>query len=94
MTAEGFPPELLAQPIPARLAHFVSKVVAHPRLQETHQAVVRAIERPTGASLILVFGPTGVGKTTLRRGIEKHVIDAALPELQRDPGRWRGSGGR
>jgi hypothetical protein len=87
MTAEGFPPELLEQPIPARLAYFVSKVVAHPRLQETHQAVVRALQRPTGASLILVFGPTGVGKTTLRRGIEKQLIDAALPELQRDPGR-------
>ncbi|GAC1437236.1 MAG: ATP-binding protein [Chloroflexota bacterium] len=87
MASESFPPALLGQPSALRLAYFVSKVVAHPRLQETHQAVVRAIAQPAGASLILVFGPTGVGKTTLRRGLEKHLITAALPDLERDPGR-------
>jgi len=87
MATDGFPPELLGQPVPARLAYFVGKVVAHPHLQEAHHAVVRAIRQPAGASLILVFGPTGVGKTTLRRGVEKHLIEAALPELGRDPGR-------
>lgn len=87
MATEGFPPELLEQPVSERLAYFLGKVVAHPHLQAAHQAVLRALQQPTGASLILVFGPTGVGKTTLRRGIEKHLIEAALPELQRDPGR-------
>lgn len=87
MTTESFPPGLLEQPSTVRLAYFVGKVVAHPRLQETHQAVVRALAQPAGASLILVFGPTGVGKTTLRRGLEKQVITAALPDLERDPGR-------
>jgi len=87
MASERFPPALLGQPSTVRLAYFVGKVVAHPRLQETHQAVVRAIAQPAGASLILVYGPTGVGKTTLRRGIEKQVITAALPEVAQDPGR-------
>jgi len=87
MATEGFPPEILGQPAPVRLAYFVGKVVAHPRLQETHHAVVRAIQQPAGASLIVVFGPTGVGKTTLRRGVEKQVIEATLPALDRDPGR-------
>jgi hypothetical protein len=87
MGAQAFPPDLLGQPITTRLAYFVGKVVVHPRLQDTHQALVRAIQQPAGAPLILVFGPTGVGKTTLRRGIEKQLIDAALPGLTQDPGR-------
>jgi len=87
MAPEGFPPELLGQPVSTRLAYFVGKVVAHPRLQETHHAVLRALQQPAGAALLIIFGPTGVGKTTLRRGVEQQVIEAALPELDRDPGR-------
>lgn len=86
-TADRFPPDLLKQPIPTRLAYFVGKVVAHPRLTEVHQQLVRAIQEPAGAALILVFGPTGVGKTTLRRRVEQQLREAALPALARDPGR-------
>ena len=86
-TAEGFPRELLAQPAAARLTYFAGKVVAHPRLKAAHQAVLRAIQQPAGASLILLVGPTGVGKTTLRRRVEQQLIAEALPELAQDPGR-------
>ena len=34
--SEGFPRELLGQPKEARLAYFLGKVVAHPRLKEVH----------------------------------------------------------
>lgn len=85
--ADGFPPELLSQPASARLAYFVGKVVAHPRLRETHEALLGAIRRSGGGSLVLVFGPTGVGKTTLRLRVEKQLIEEALPEMEKDPGR-------
>lgn len=85
-TLDRFPPELLTQPAPVRLGYFVGKVVAHPRLKETHDALLRTLQQPAGASLILVYGPTGVGKTTLRRRIEQQLIQAALPDLERDPG--------
>jgi hypothetical protein len=84
---ETFPRALLAQPTAARLAYFAGKVVAHPRLKDVHQALLHAIRQPGGASLILVFGPTGVGKTTLRLRVEQQLLEAALPELERDPGR-------
>ena len=61
-----FPQELLSQSVAARLAYFQEKVVAHPHLKEAHQRLWQAIQQPAGASLIFVFGPTGVGKTTLR----------------------------
>lgn len=86
-TSDSFPRELLSQPIVARLAYFAGKVVAHPRLKETHQALLSAIRQPAGAALILVFGPTGVGKTTLRLRIEKQLIEEALPDMEQDPGR-------
>lgn len=82
----GFPRELLSQPRKARLAYFREKIVAHPILKRTHNALIDAIRHPEDISLILVFGPTGVGKTTLRFRIEKQLIEDALPELEEDRG--------
>ena len=86
-TVDGFPRALLTQPTAARLDYFLGKVVAHPRLTDAHQAVLTALRQPTPAPLILVVGPTGVGKTTLRHGIERQLIAEALPDLATDPGR-------
>lgn len=83
---ERFPRELLEQPKEARLAYFLGKVVAHPRLKDVHLALMNAIRQPAGAMLILVMGPTGVGKTTLRLRIEKQLREEALPELEQDLG--------
>ncbi|HLE90086.1 MAG TPA: ATP-binding protein [Anaerolineales bacterium] len=81
-----FPPELLSQPPAARLAYFRDKVVAHPHLKETHQQLWQAIQQPGGASLIFVFGPTGVGKTTLRCRLEQQLWEAGQPAIEQDPG--------
>jgi len=83
----SFPRDLLAQPTDARLAYFTAKVVAHPRLTAVHRAVREALNQPDGASLILVYGPTGVGKTTLRLRLEQQLLAEALPEMQYDPDR-------
>jgi hypothetical protein len=81
-----FPPELLSQPPATRLAYFRDKVVAHPHLKETHQRLWQAIQQPSGVSLIFVFGPTGVGKTTLRCRLEQQLWEAGQPAIERDPG--------
>src|SRR3990172_11856627 len=81
-----FPPELLSQPPAARLAYFRDKVVAHPHLKETHQQLWQAIQQPGGASLIFVFGPTGVRKTTLRCRLEQQLWEAGQPAIEQDPG--------
>lgn len=82
----GFPRELLEQSIEARYNYFVKKVVKHNRLKEVRHALLHTIRYPAGASLILVYGPTGVGKTTLRKGIEKQLVKEALADPTTNPG--------
>jgi type II secretory ATPase GspE/PulE/Tfp pilus assembly ATPase PilB-like protein len=73
MAERGFPIELLKQSIHAREAYFTGFTVAHPVLTEASLKLTRAISRPVPGSLILVYGPTGSGKTTLRRRTEQRI---------------------
>ena len=86
MPKYAFPPELLEQSPEARLGYFKSFTIAHPLLREADAALKQAIQEPTGWSLIFVYGPTGVGKTTLRRRVEKHLKEAMMEALRQDPG--------
>ena len=87
MPESGFPRTLLDQAAEARMAYFRSFTMAHPRLKEADTELKQAIQDPAGWSLIFVFGPTGVGKTTLRLRIERHLKESLLPVLREDPGR-------
>jgi energy-coupling factor transporter ATP-binding protein EcfA2 len=80
----GFPPDLLSQPWSARIHHFRAYTMAHPRLVATREALLNAIHEVPANSLILVFGPTGVGKTTLRAKIEQLLAAELLPVLETD----------
>ncbi len=82
-----FPSHLLNQSISDKIAYFENYKVNHPKLKEVEDLVMRSIRKPDGASLIFVYGPTGVGKTTLRLKIEKQLIEEALPKLQEDKGK-------
>jgi energy-coupling factor transporter ATP-binding protein EcfA2 len=85
--APGFPPELLTQPWPKRLEYFKGYTMAHPRLMQAREALLSAIREAAPNSLILLLGPTGVGKTTLRTKVEQILVTEMLPELKGDPGR-------
>lgn len=82
-----FPSQLLSEPIDQRLQYFKAKIIAHPCLKEAYDQLIQTIYHPTGASLVFVFGPTGVGKTTLRHRVEQRLIEDAWPDLERNPGR-------
>jgi hypothetical protein len=86
-TSIGFPLELLKRPPAERLAHFEAYTVAHPLLKETYDALMRVIKEPAGSSLIFVYGPSGVGKTTLRLRVEHMLMQEALPTLEENRGR-------
>ncbi len=60
----SFPADLLAQPHKAHLAYVASLRVNHPLLHASLKSVLKAIRGPD-ATLVLLVGPTGVGKTML-----------------------------
>jgi replication-associated recombination protein RarA len=68
-----------------RLAYFAAKVVAHPRLVDAHRAVHDALRQPTDPSLIVLYGPTGVGMTTLRLRLEQQLTPSLEKETARVP---------
>jgi AAA domain len=82
-----FPLELLNRSIAERLAYFESFTVAHPKLREVYEVLMRTISEPAGASFIFVYGASGVGKTTLRKRVEQKLLEKALPDLEQDRGR-------
>lgn len=83
----GFPQELLTQPWSARIHYFQSYTMAHPHLVASRDALMNAIHEVSANSLILVLGPSGVGKTTLRTKIEQLLAVELLSELEKDRGR-------
>lgn len=83
----AFPRDLLQHSPQERLAYFKGYTVAHTRMEQVFAAVEQAIREPANAAYILVVGPTGVGKTTLRWGVERHLGAAMSAELAQDPGR-------
>jgi hypothetical protein len=83
----GFPRSLLTEPWSVRLAHFQRYTVAHPRLIEAKERLVAAIQNSEPNSLIFVFGPTGVGKTTLRLKAEQILTAELREQLEQDRGR-------
>ena len=61
--------------------------MAHPRLVQAKDELLSAIEASAPGSLILVIGPTGVGKSTLRRRVESALIEKMAAEMEIDAGR-------
>lgn len=86
-TEEAFSLELLQQPTIDRLDYFRHYTMAHPKLLEAAQTLTHTLEEPAGIALMFLFGPTGVGKSTLLRRITQKIVEAALPTLRQEQGR-------
>lgn len=85
---DGAPAVPEAMPsLPQRIERFRCFTMAHPRLLQAKDELVGAIEGSPPGSLILVLGPTGVGKTTLRHKVEESLTEAMRPCMDTDPGR-------
>ena len=83
----AFPAELLTRSGEERLKYFRAYTVAHPLLVEAKDRLMAAISESEPNSLVFVFGPTGVGKTTLRIKVEQVVTNELRPGLEQDRGR-------
>src|SRR5258708_22982942 len=81
-----FPRDLLSRSKQERFKYFKNKVLGHDRLLNVHDQLMRDPLYPTCDSLILVYGPTGVGKTTLRTRIEQALLKLEMEAMLKDPG--------
>lgn len=82
-----FPITLLEAAPATRLAYFAEKLVRHQRLEELQTTILHTLQAPPAPQLILLYGPTGVGKTTLCQGLQRALGTAHLPALTADRGR-------
>src|SRR5713226_9018158 len=62
----------------AKLSAFKGFAVTHPLLEDTGTALTNAIREPAGFAHVLLFGPTGVGKTTVLTHVTKELIPLLL----------------
>ncbi|WP_017302256.1 ATP-binding protein [Nodosilinea nodulosa] len=82
-----FPERLLESSIKERIDYFRNFTVAHPLLIKVADRLVAALTDPDESTVIFLFGPSGVGKTTLLlRTIEK-LIDQFMKEYEENKGR-------
>ncbi len=83
---ERFPEGLLQASVDTRKAYFFSKTINHPRLEKARLDTLALIGNDAGPDIIIVSGPTGVGKTTLARKIEESLLDAYRDRMERNKG--------
>jgi hypothetical protein len=67
------------------LRQFKDSTVLHPTLRQARDQILEMIDEPGGSVIFLVFGPTGVGKSTLIDAVTRSFVEAHLDELNDDP---------
>ena len=77
-------PAYSPQQIADRTREFRSLTIAHPRLLDARDMLTAAVHEAPPGSIMMVYGPTGVGKTTLRLKLQQLLADRTLPLMKAD----------
>lgn len=74
----------LAPPSKERVKWFSHRIVRHPRIDQVAREVCFWINTPSGNDILLVIGPTGVGKTTQQKQLENTLHGVHAEQIKRD----------
>lgn len=77
---------LAGKTVEEKIENFRGKVIQHPTLDLCLEEAKDALRIYTPGQIVLVYGPAGVGKTTLCRLLHRDIIRDAMPRLEADPG--------
>lgn len=69
-----------------QLEKFAGFVISHKHLTTAFEKSFNAVCRTTGPRVVIVTGPTGVGKSTLADRLYKRLLTAYEDEMAADPG--------
>lgn len=86
MNEKLFPIDLLEGPIDDRIRYFENYVVAHPTLITAYKELLERIDVTSDNNILLVYGPSGVGKSTLFSKIIKHIYEDNIELIHEDKG--------
>jgi hypothetical protein len=67
----------------ARLKQFKEFAILHPQLAQVDRQLTRAIEEPANFAYVLLYGPSGAGKTTALRQVERRYKELAASSTPR-----------
>lgn len=72
--APRFPEQILSSSADEKADYFEKYHISHPHLSKAIREVLEAINNPGKQSLIMVVGPSGVGKSTLFKAVVSSVV--------------------
>ena len=78
--------DLLKQPTKVKLQYFRDVIVPHRNIKQILDLLLKNAIEPDDASVYLVFGVTGVGKTRLMQEFQKRLVKHFMDELIENPG--------
>lgn len=83
---DKFPEALLHMSNDDRLGYFKEQLFAHPKLQNALDKAYSLVTGQAGPDILIVTGPSGVGKTTLLKRLEAMILEdhAAQMEIEKD----------
>jgi DNA polymerase III delta prime subunit len=70
----------LEESVQSQLNHFKEYAVSHPQLAQVDMLLMGAIREPAGFADVLVYGPSGVGKTTMIRQITRRLNETTIEQ--------------
>jgi hypothetical protein len=81
-----FPEYLLERSADERLTYFCDLVIAHQALKEALEQLLQLLRHPAKGLVVLVYGPSGVGKTTLALKVLWLLLKEGMARMDREPG--------
>lgn len=81
-----FPIQLLDGTPEERVEYFKNYTVAHPFFAATYKELLKRIKTPSTKNIFLVYGPSGVGKSSLVRKVFEKLITENKERVDNEPG--------